>query len=469
MIYLDIYSDKQYNEIFHVDCKNYDPDKPRMKSIFWNHYDWISEMVQCGKARPVVLENIQKALLCNTIYLGYDGFECLNCDNSNIICHKCHSRFCTSCGIKNQRILAARAESMCLDVPHRHMVFTIPENYRLFFRWDRNALNDLFVAARNTVAKVVNDNIFRKERRKRRKTGKIRNAKDNRYLYRNFKDQKVFGMIATIHTFGRDLKWNPHIHALVPEVVYDPKKKNYKKMSHFHYESLRRTWQYELNRFMIERFGRSFRKFASHSYIHQNKGFYVYAKKPYRSTNQNYQKSESENVNECVNYMMRYASRPAMAESRILSYDKKTDRITWFYDDHTTEERIQVSETGLDLLKKMIIHIPDKHFRCVRYYGFYNPKKEDLLDRMHELIGQKRKIVKDRRTRRQYYEQMCEKLRYRTMIMDTYHRDILKCSCGDTLVYVGTYNPLEGITNDYYYRESCINEMREMRVRRRSP
>jgi hypothetical protein len=31
-------------------------------------------------------------------------------------------------------------------------------------------------------------------------------------------------MIATIHTFGRDLKWNPHIHCLIPELIYSLKK-----------------------------------------------------------------------------------------------------------------------------------------------------------------------------------------------------------------------------------------------------
>jgi hypothetical protein len=70
----------------------------------------------------------------------------------------------------------------------------------------------LFVAARNTICKITNEKIYRREKRKRGKTGKLHNDKDNYYLYRNFKDAMVFGMIASIHTFGRDLKWNPHIH-----------------------------------------------------------------------------------------------------------------------------------------------------------------------------------------------------------------------------------------------------------------
>lgn len=91
-------------------------------------------MDEVGKARQCVLNNIQKVLLCNTFFLGYDAFEYFHCDNFTIIPRHCHSRFCTSCGVKTQKTLAAKAEVMCLDVKHRHIVFTIPEEYRLWFR-----------------------------------------------------------------------------------------------------------------------------------------------------------------------------------------------------------------------------------------------------------------------------------------------------------------------------------------------
>lgn len=58
--------------------------------------------------------------------------------------------------------------------------------------------------------------------------------------------------------------------------------------------------------------------------------------------------------------MVCYASRPAKAESRITSYDKTKDKVIWFYDDHKTEERIVVKETGKELLKKIFIHVPEK-------------------------------------------------------------------------------------------------------------
>ena len=117
------------------------------------------------------------------------------------------------------------------------MVFTIPLEYREYFRENRELLNILFVASRNTLMKMFNKSLFDKVRRKK---GIVRNPKDNYYLFRNYSKLYIFGEIATLHTFGRELKRNPHIHALVPELVYDCKHNKIKHIKHFNYESLRK-------------------------------------------------------------------------------------------------------------------------------------------------------------------------------------------------------------------------------------
>lgn len=455
--------------LYHVDERPYDPAKPRIKDLIWDHYDWLKKMDEEGKARKCVLDNCQKVLLCNTLYLGYDGFECPNCGNWNLVYRHCHSRFCTSCGVKTQKVLAAKAEEMCLDVKHRHIVFTIPEEYRLWFRKDRSSLNLLFIAARNTICKVTNENLYRKMKRKQKKSGKYRNDKDNTYLFRNYKDRNEFGMIATIHTFGRALNWNPHIHALVAELIYDSKKDAYREFHHFDYENLRKTWQYEINRLMKEHFGKPFNKVLRNNFSEYGDGLYVYAKSDKFDPEQDKKTNHSANIKGCINYMMRYASRPAMAESRLLSYDRKFHSVQWYYDDHKTEERIEVNESSLELLKKMIIHIPDDGFRTTRYYGFYNNKEQELLDHLHQMLGKVRNISRTKNDRRRSLRAKLNRLKYRTHCADTFNRDILKCHCGSTMVYFDSYNPLEGKHNDRFYRQSCIDEMRMLRIRRAGP
>jgi len=448
------------------DCDklNYNPDKPRLKDILWDNLDWIQHLYDTGKLRDTVLDNVQNTLLCKTEYLGYDMFECPSCGNFNIIYHHCHSRLCTSCGTKYQKQLAVKAESMCLDVRHRHIVFTIPEQYRFFFRKNRNALDLLFVAARNTIMKITNENIFKSEKRKRGKTGRVRNDKDNYYLYRNFKDSNRFGMIATLHTFGRSLQWNPHIHCLVPELIYTPSTDSCKRFNYFNFTSLRKTWQYEITRLLSQFYKAEFDRCKNKAYRSYDKGFYVYAKSDRSSEDSD--TTHTENIKGCVNYMMRYASRPAMAESRITSFDKATHEVIWYYDDHKTEERITVKESGRELLKKIFIHVPEKHFRMIRYYGFYNNKCQDLLNHIHELLGKERKKDYSKEARDRLKKRKLNKLKYRTAIRDTYNRDVLLCSCGCIMNYIDTYNPLEGITNDRYYRQTCIDEMRKMRLSR---
>ncbi|MCR4856177.1 MAG: transposase zinc-binding domain-containing protein [Erysipelotrichaceae bacterium] len=113
----------------------------------------------------------------------------------------CHSIFCSSCGIKYQKQLAIKAQTMCIDVPHRHVFFTVPEEYREIFRKHRDTLNLLFIASRNTMMKTFNHSLFKKIRKKK---GIVKNPRDSTYLFRNYKYLNEFGMISTLHTFGRE-------------------------------------------------------------------------------------------------------------------------------------------------------------------------------------------------------------------------------------------------------------------------
>ena len=61
--------------------------------------------------------------------------------------------------------------------------------------------------------------------------------------------------------------------------------------------------------------------------------------------------------------------------------------------DPVEEQRKEVIEPAIDLLKRMIIHIPDEGFRTIRYYGFYHPKKEKILERIYELSGERKEGI----------------------------------------------------------------------------
>ena len=58
-----LYSDYPFYGAFDSDHLNFDPNKPRIKDIVWNHIDWIRDMHKNGKLRDAVLDNCERLLL----------------------------------------------------------------------------------------------------------------------------------------------------------------------------------------------------------------------------------------------------------------------------------------------------------------------------------------------------------------------------------------------------------------------
>lgn len=152
--------------------------------IFNDNLDYLRHLYNIGKLRGVSYDHIQKTILCGFLFLGWDYYECPICHNETIIPHSCHSRFCTKCGVKNTKQRSAYVSSMALDDHHRHIVFTIPWELRNFFIKDRNLMNLLFIAARNTLACLFNDDKFRKNKRKNKYKLFIPKKTKNKYKYK---------------------------------------------------------------------------------------------------------------------------------------------------------------------------------------------------------------------------------------------------------------------------------------------
>ena len=60
-------------------------------------------------------------------------------------------------------------------------------------------------------------------------------------INRNYNSFKKTGFFAFLHTFGRDLKWNPHIHVLIAELKV--KENGYQKWNYFNYDALSKRFQ----------------------------------------------------------------------------------------------------------------------------------------------------------------------------------------------------------------------------------
>ncbi|MEG0563814.1 transposase zinc-binding domain-containing protein, partial [Anaerorhabdus sp.] len=114
---------------------NKDPSKPTIKKIFFDQWDdfLLDPQIKRNGLRDVTRLEVEKMLTCGTIDAGFEIYECPDCHKSHIICYTCKSRFCPTCGVKYAKQRAANVSKSCLDVKHRHMVFTIDKRLRDYF------------------------------------------------------------------------------------------------------------------------------------------------------------------------------------------------------------------------------------------------------------------------------------------------------------------------------------------------
>jgi predicted Zn-dependent protease with MMP-like domain len=362
-----------------------------LKEIFVENWDEFVALFG-DRIRKVVVEEVEKMMGCGDIENGYLEYSCQKCGEIKKIGFRCRSRFCTSCG---KGYVDQRSESMTsklIKTKHRHMVFTIAEELREYFQRDRKMLEILPRCAADVLKAVFKE--------------------------RNKMEEFVPGIVTVIHTFGRDLKWNPHVHVLVSEGG-SGKNTPWKKMPYIHYERLRKSWQKLLLDAMSKRVkSMKFKNLKNKLYSRYNNGFYVYGK------------GEVKNERAATQYVGRYTGRPAIANSRIVKYDGK--KVTIYYEKHEDGQRVEEEMDVMEFIKKVIIHIADKQFKMVRYYGIYasHAKKRPYLLKM---VDEKIQEIK-----RKY-----KTWRYR--IMKSFGYDPLKCEkCGNTMELTDIYYPKYG-------------------------
>ena len=110
-----------------------------------------------------------------------------------------------------------------------------------------------------------------------------------------------------------------------------------------------------------------------------------------------------------------------MAQSRILNVIN--DSITFWYNRHEDNKRIEETISIDEFIKRLIIHIPDEQFKMIRYYGIYARRYKNS----NKLI-KKLSIVS--------YNIRKRLSRWRESIELTFHYDPGKCSCGQIMTFI---------------------------------
>lgn len=161
-----------------------------IKQIFEEDGHWERFCEEHPNLRQNIIDEVGKVLRCkDPLQSGYHRYACpQHTEQSVIVPHTCKSRFCTSCGTIRTNRWIEWAGRAFLDVPYRHIVFTIPSELWHIFPYNRALLNILFLAAERTVLDWCKE-----------------------------KQRYVPGVVTVLHTFGSELNFNTHIHMLITQ------------------------------------------------------------------------------------------------------------------------------------------------------------------------------------------------------------------------------------------------------------
>lgn len=144
----------------------------------------------CSAQQP---EKIRKAMYvlsrCRTSELGSSYYRCPEGHEQIEHAHSCRHRSCSVCATKGRRDWVEKQKLRLLNTPHFHVVFTIPHEYLLLWRYNERSMTQiLFRSAQETLLQLMGD-----EKR----------------------HSVVPGLLMALHTWGRQLNLHPHLHCVV--------------------------------------------------------------------------------------------------------------------------------------------------------------------------------------------------------------------------------------------------------------
>lgn len=367
-----------------------------IKDIFIDHWNNFLNKFPNFNIRQTVFDNVKRMIKCKTLDLGFDVFKCPDCGKEKICFHTCKSRLCSSCGYKYKIQRVNSILQTAYNCPHRQIVFTIPTQLRKYFFFPLGSRIDiLFKAVRDTIYSILNFSF------KRNKKG----------ILKKYSSKILFtpGFFSFLHTFGRDLKWNPHIHILLAEIKIGDDN-SCTKWNFFDYNALSLRFQKILLDLLSKELGNSFDIEKKKLYSSYKKGFYVYA-----------EPKKFKNLKDGIEYVARYCGRPPISENRIINYDGST--VTFSYTDHKDNSYHKLSVTAFDFIIMILRHLLPNQFKIIRYYGFYR-KKSAIHPKMIPIIKEHAKKFKN------------DLSHYRNSILISFNRDPYDCpKCGKRLIF----------------------------------
>lgn len=124
-----------------------------------------------------------------------------------------------------------------------------------------------------------------------------------------------------------------------------------------------------------------------------------------------------------------------------MPHPELTAMMTFHYNRHEDDKYIQETIPALDFIRRLIRHIPEKHFKMIRYGGLYARHRE--IDKNLHLAISKAK----RHTLRDFNK-------WRTAILSSFGYDPLKCpDCKHEMLFLELYFNHKRVSLEEMYKK----------------
>jgi hypothetical protein len=291
---------------------------------------------------------------------------------------------------------------------YRHVVLTIPEQFRVYFYRDRfkeSLLRELFKAGYKCMEDVIET---------------------------KFRKKLKIGIIVVLQTYGRSGRYVPHLHMIMTNGGYDEEKNEWKELKYLPYEILHKKWQEYLLKMMEREIETvEMKKLIEEMKIRYPKGFVASINKG----------EAPRNKSGLARYLAKYIAAPPISVKRIIEYSDK--KVKYCYKDHITKKMKEETVDVMVFIGRMVQHILPKGFQRVRYYGIQATKG---LKKWREKIKSCVKKLKEKIN--DVYE-VIEKLNYRERYKKGCGKDPFICRhCGGEMELSIIWHPDYGVIYD---------------------
>ncbi len=289
--------------------------------------------------------------------MGSRLYKCKNsgCTYTKYLNQSCKSRACSSCGVKSTERWIRQQQHVLPDCEWQHITFTLPSTLWHIFRHNRRLLNQLFKCAADillTWAKAQGLEI---------------------------------GIFCALHTYGRKLNWNCHIHVSVTRGGICQRTGLWKPI-YFKAKETEICWRAAITQLLRENYSELDLSAKDCPFVRHEKDWSAFLTSQYCRRWKLHFAKKTDQLHKTVNYLGRYLKRPPISGSRLRHYSKG-GQLTFEYLNHRTGEKETLALAAEELICRLIEHIPDKHFKMIRYYGFLsNRRRGEMLPKVYDAL-----------------------------------------------------------------------------------